>query len=166
MFFSWTGFSLAGAQGKKVPTTITSDDMTYDPDSNRVSFSGEVHVARKDFQLWSEKLFIHFVGQQNRGSSSAVEGTDPGRDLSDVKKIIAVHNVRLESQGKKGFCGKATYFQDQDMLQMEDEPRLEDGKNQIMGEIIKLYIKDNRSEVIGGKKRVEAIFYSRPDQVE
>lgn len=39
---------------------------------------------------------------------------------------------------------------------------LREGPNTIQGEVIKLYIEENRSEVIGGKKRVEAIFIT-PD---
>lgn len=155
------------AEEAKVPTTITSDSMAYDPDHNQVSFAGDVHVVRQDFQIWSEKLTIYFSGEKGAGSSaSTTKDNQPGQDLSNVEKIVALDNVRLESQGKKGYCGKAIYFQNEELLQMEKEPRLEDGKNQISGEIIKLYIRDNRSEIVGGKKRVEAIFFSRPDQVK
>ena len=44
---------------------------------------------------------------------------------------------------------------------MEGDPTLKDGPNIIKGEVIKLYLKDNRSEVLGGKdKRVEALFFT------
>jgi lipopolysaccharide export system protein LptA len=46
---------------------------------------------------------------------------------------------------------------------MEDNPVLMEGANKIQGEVIKLYIKENRSEVLGGKGRVEAIFNTKGD---
>lgn len=160
----WPGPGMA--QEARVATTITSDSMFYSPDKNEVSFEGNVHVVREDFRLWSEKLII-YLAENETSTSTATPGNDqPSQDLSNVEKIVALNNVRLESQGKKGFCGKAIYFQQQEMLQMEENPRLEDGKNTISGEIIKLYTRDNRSEIIGGKKRVEAIFFSRPQQTK
>jgi lipopolysaccharide export system protein LptA len=161
----WSGWAMA--EEARVPTTITSNSMSYNPDQSEVVFEGDVHVVREDFQLWSDKLIIYFLeNDQANGSESAGTNENPEQDLSNVEKIIALKNVRLESQGKRGFCEKAIFFQKEEMLQMEENPRLEDGKNTISGEIIKLYVRDNRSEVIGGKKRVEAIFFSRPDQVK
>jgi lipopolysaccharide export system protein LptA len=163
----WTGWAVAQDQDAGVPTTITSKSMFYNPDRSEVVFEGDVHVVREDFKLWSEKLIIYLLKNAASGASgSADTGDKPEQDLSQVEKIVALKNVRLESQGKLGFCDKAIFYQQQEMLQMEENPRLEDGKNTISGEIIKLYIRDNRSEVIGGKKRVEAIFFSRPDQVK
>ncbi len=157
----------ADVADQKVPTTITSDTMTYDPASRQVAFAGHVHLERVDLQLWAEKLIIHFTEdlKKTSGKSSPTPAAQQ-QDLSNVEKIVALEHVRIVSQGKKGFCEKTTYWQTSGLIQMEGNPRLEDGDNQIKGEIIKLYTKDNRSEVIGGKKRVQAIFYSRPDKVK
>ena len=155
------------ASTPKVATTITSDSMNYDPGTRQVTFQGNVHVTRDDFQIWSEKLIIYFSKEiKNKQSQGKNASATTGQDLSEVEKIVALQKVRIVSQGKKGFCEKTTYWQKNGLMQMEGNPRLEDGENQIQGEIIKLYTLDNRSEVLGGKKRVEAIFYSRPDKVK
>ena len=165
--FSCHGYAATKDAAPKVPTTITSDTMTYDPASKQVSFSGHVYLERVDFKLWAEKLIIYFAEDATKTSAKgATAPAGPGQDLSNVEKIVALEQVRLVSQGKKGFSEKTTYWQKDGLMQMEGNPRLEDGGNKIQGEIIKLYTKDNRSEVIGGKKRVQAIFYSRPDQVK
>ncbi len=162
--FGLTGI-VGAAEEARVPTTITSDSMTYEDDGKKVVFTGNVHVVRQDFQLWSGKLTIYF-STKNPSDVPKSRQKGFGQETSQVEKIIAVKNVRLESQGKKGYCGKLTYWQDKELLQMEEEPRLKDGKNEIRGEIIKLFVRDNRSEIIGGKKRVQAVFFSRPDQVK
>ena len=159
-------YAATPASKQQVATTITSDSMNYDPGTRQVVFKDNVHVVREDFQIWSEKLIIYFSEEVQKKQSQAKTTAAPGQNLSDVEKIVALQKVRIVSQGKKGFCEKATYWQKDGLMQMEGNPRLEDGDNQIQGEIIKLYTQDNRSEVLGGKKRVHAIFYSRPDKVK
>ena len=85
---------------------------------------------------------------------------------SSIKRIVAQGNVRIKAdRDRSGTCGKATYEAKSDLLTLEGDPVLREGPNTIQGEVIKLYIEENRSEVIGGKKRVEAIFIT-PDNIE
>src|SRR6056297_2876518 len=95
----------AAAEDAKVPTTITSGSMSYNPDHNEVVFAGDVHVVREDFQLWSDELIIYF-SENNQAEEPVAAGTNQNleQDLSNVEKIVALKNVRLESQGKRGFC--------------------------------------------------------------
>ena len=49
---------------------------------------------------------------------------------------------------------------------MEQNPMLQDGPNSLTGEVINFNVRDNRSEVIGGKgQRVKAIFLT-PGKIE
>ena len=66
----------------------------------------------------------------------------------------------------QGRCATLTYMVQSGVLLMEGDPILEDGDNTITGQVIKFYMKDNRSEVVGGKdKRVQAVF-SAPGTLE
>ena len=145
----------AGAEG--IPTKITSENMKYTGKADTVVFSGKVHVARETFELWSDTLTVDLEPAAS-GDGKPDGSKAPGQ--GNIKKITASGTVRILSQGKEGFCGRAVYFADQGMVRMEKEPRLKDGPNEITGEVIKLYMRENRSEVVGGKKRVEAIFFT------
>lgn len=142
---------------ESVPIKITSDSMQYSQKSDQVVFTGDVYVIRQDIELWTDSLTV-LLEQQKKSTNS----TQPLADQQgSIKKIIALGNVRIKAdRDRTGTCGKATYDAKTDLLTLEDNPVLMEGKNKIQGEIIKMYIKDNRSEVIGGKKRVEAIFQS------
>lgn len=146
--------SFAMAADGQVPTKITSDNMRYEQDGSRVTFTGNVHVRRPDMEIWADKLLVVLKGKtQAAGSMSA----DPG----EVEKIIATGNVRLLREGREGRCGKATYKVGPGVLVMEQSPSLKDGANTIAGRVIRLYLKDNRSEVEGSKeKQVEAVFFT------
>ncbi len=143
-----------------VPVKITSDTMTYTQKGDQVVFKGSVYVIRQDIELWSDTLTVFL--EKKEGSKNATQSVVD--EQGSIKKIIAQGNVRIKAdKGRTGTCGKATYEADKDLLTMEIDPILMEGANKIQGEVIKLYIKENRSEVLGGKGRVEAIFNTKGD---
>lgn len=137
----------------KTPTRIESDRMRYDQAGGVVVFEGKVRVDRPDFQLWAAQLTVHFAPQGQGQAEAAL--ADAGR----IEKIVARGEVRIERDGKVGSCDTATYLVQQGLFSMEGNPVLRDGPNTVTGKVVKLYFKDNRSEVLGGEgKRVEATF--------
>ncbi|NCD25438.1 MAG: hypothetical protein EOL86_07580 [Deltaproteobacteria bacterium] len=144
-----------------VPVKITADTMRYTQKNDEVIFAGNVHVIREDINLWSETLTVFLEKQKNTDQAKDPLAAQQG----SIKRITAIGNVRIKAEGNRsGTCGKATYEAASEVLILEDNPVLKEGPNTIQGEIIKLYIKENRSEVIGGKKRVEAIFMTQDKQ--
>lgn len=152
----WAGAALAADQ---IPVKITSDNMQYSQKNDEVMFTGNVYVIRQDVELWSNTLSV--ILEKKAGSSGPSGGL--GEQQGSIKKIIAKGNVRIKSsKDRSGSCGRAEYEAGPDVLTMFEDPILMEGQNKIQGEVIKMYLKDNRSEVIGGKKRVEAFFIT-PD---
>lgn len=148
---------------ESIPIKITSDTMTYSQKNDQVVFTGDVYVLRQDVQLWADTLTV-MLEQDAKATDSRQALVN---QQSSIKKIIAKGNVRIKAEpDRSGTCGQATYDAKADLLTMEDNPVVMEGQNKIQGEIIKMYIADNRSEVIGGKKRVEAIFQSSPQKSE
>lgn len=145
---------------QEVPVKITSDVMTYSREGDQVVFTGSVHVTRQDVQMWSDRLTV--LLEKKDGAAAAAQGV--ADEQGSIKKIIAQGNVRIKADnGRSGTCGKATYEADKELLTMEESPVLMEGANKIQGEVIRLFIRENRSEVVGGKGRVEAIFNTRGD---
>lgn len=150
--------ALTAARAETVPVQVSADSMRYDPTGNLVTFEGNVHVVRPDFQIWAASIEIHFQPQtQGEDGGNATEriSFDPG----DVTKIVALGGVRMTSDGRTGTCGAATYYVADGLFQMNGDPVLTDGKNRIEGKTIRYFVKSNRSEVLGGdNKRVNATF--------
>lgn len=165
-FFVIIAFLLASPawSEKSVPVKITSDTMRYTQKADEVVFAGNVHVIRQDVNLWSETLTVYL--DRAGKADAAGESKDPvAAQQGTIKRIIAKGNVRIKAnKNRSGTCGKATYEAASEVLILEDNPILMEGQNTIQGEIIKLYIKENRSEVVGGSKRVEAIFMTQDKQ--
>lgn len=155
-------FAAAKAEApKKVPTAITSARMDYDANVQTVRFTGNVHVKRPDFEMWSESMTVYLddSGKGQGGDSELAAGMDAG----DIDRIVAIGKVRLKSESRVGTCDKATYFAKEDRFLMEGAPVLKDGKQStISGGRIVHYFSTNRSEVL---QDPHVIFYA-PDKTE
>ena len=158
---------------KDIPTKITSDKMVYQSKVNKVIFEGNVYVWRQDFELWSDKLFVFFrdqrSGDRGHGAEDGKQVTG-GKDQTllqpgagDIDKIVAEGHVRFLREGKRGECDRITFDPKTEVIRMEGNPRVMEGKNEICGKIIVLNLQNNTSEVIGNsKQRVQAIFFTSP----
>ncbi len=141
------------------PTKINADAMNYNAEKNVIEFSGEVYVEREDFSLWSDLLYVYL---KDSVSQEGEENPDPMASMKsgDINSIVAEKNVRMKYGTNLGKARKVTFKADDEIIIMQGDPLLRDGDNSITGEEIRYYMKENRSEVIGGKKRVEAFFSS------
>lgn len=139
-------------------TRITADKMTYMQNKNKVAFSGNVYVNRQSFQLWCDNLLVYLSSKKNIPSISDASSTIKGQ--TNFEKIVAKKNVRIKTEGRTAVCSKAIYETDPRVLILEGNVVLREGPNKIAGETVKLYLDQNKSEVIGGKQgQVKALFY-------
>ena len=153
MFNALPACGAAEVSPAPLPTQITSDRMQYDAAGQKVVFTGKVHVIRPDFQLWSDRLTVLLEkAPKKKGQEESNDTASPamGLEAGQVERIIAERNVRMQQNDKTGSCGKATYVASDGKIIMEQNPVVNDGPNQIRGQIINYYTRDNRSEVIGG----------------
>jgi len=142
---------------------VTSEKMTYSADGQTVEFIGNVVVKHPQADMWDNKVTVYL---QEKASS---EKTDTTGDVTpgEVEKIVAQGNVRIKmDQGRSGSCDTVTYTLSNELLVMTGSPTLSEGKNTIAGNVIKFWVKENRSEVLGSSNQpVEAIF-SAPSKVK
>ncbi len=139
-------------------TRITADKMSYIHNKNQVAFSGDVYVNRQAFQLWCDDLLVYLSSRKNSLSTSDASGTI--KDQTNFEKIVAKKNVRIKMEGRTAESSRATYETDPRVLILEGDVVLREGPNKVAGEIVKLYLDQNKSEIIGGKQeQIEALFY-------
>lgn len=155
----------AGAEEKKAPTRITSENMTYSGKDRQVIFEKDVHAVREDFELWSDKLIVHLSrspGQEKSGGKGFLADEN-----SEVERITALGSVRIKSGERRGNCTKLVYETQTEIITMTGDPVLVQEKNRISGKKIVINLSKDTSEVFSGEeKRVEALFYSRPQEGE
>lgn len=151
----------AGAPEPEVPTTIRALKLTYQQQANEAVFEGQVQVQRPDLQVFADRMVVTF----KPAASEAPDAAAPGNPR--IEKIVATGKVRILRAGHVGTGGKATFVADQELVILEDNPVVvnEADRSTLRGEVLRMYLRDNRSEAVGsGKSPVEMFFTTRPDK--
>ncbi len=125
-------------EGRKDIINIVSDTMEADSDRKLITFSGNV-VAREDFMVCSDRLYIHYTGRD------------------EIKQMIAEGDVRIV-QDKKGAKGdRAVYDRDERIMVITGSAEAIECGDVIRGDRITLYL-DTDDVLVegGGNERVRA----------
>jgi len=121
--------------------------MVADNRNRTVNFLGNVVAKREDMIMFSDKLSAVYTEQSN------------------IEKIIARGNVKINQTDRIATCQEATFFQLRQQVVMTGNPKVWQGKNIITGDKITIFIQEDRAQVEsdkheGGEKgRVNAIIY-------
>lgn len=163
----------AAAPGKKdlgqeirrdMPTNITSSSMQYDANKLTVTFNGNVHVRRPDFDMDADRLTIFFKPAPKKESPAAgSHELGSGMSAGDIDRMVANGSVHIVKDGRTGDAAKVTYHMEQGLLVMEGNPVLREDKNTIRGTTIRFYTQENRSEVVGSSKAPVEVVFSVPE---
>lgn len=135
LFFIILGFRISCSWGAS-EIKVNADKMDVLESEGLVIFTGSVEAERKDLKVWSDKLLIYYK---------------PKDEKKTIIKLIALGRVRIQKGKWQAYAGKAVYFREQDLLVLEDEPKVWYENNLVEGDIIKVYFKEDRSEVLAKK---------------
>lgn len=143
-----------------LPVDVTADTMEYSADKSTVVFHGKVEAVRGEFKMWSETLTLVLMDKNSKSKKENKKKTTSAANAAgDLDRIVAEKNVRFQNGTQHGTAGKATFLAQKNILVLEGDPVLYDGKNSIRGSVIRYFLNENRSVVEGSaKKRVHAIF--------
>jgi lipopolysaccharide export system protein LptA len=160
----------------KGPVHIDSDTLELDYKNSNVMYRGHVVVTQGDVTLNSDTLSISYdpqavkQGDKPGGTQSAPAATKtatPGGDTDRIKEIIAEGNVHIKQGTKTAEGRRAVFDQAKQTFTLSDGAVLHDGPNQVVGERVIVYLKEERSVVeSGSNSRVKAVLYPNKGDVE
>jgi lipopolysaccharide export system protein LptA len=156
--------SLSLGSGKG-PVRIDSDSLELDYKTSNIVYKGHVQVTQGDITLNSDRLSITYdpaaVKRDNTGEGGA---KTPGTDADRIKQIIADGNVRIRQGTRFAEGRRAVFDQAKQTVVLSDGAVLHEGPNQVAGERVIVYLKEERSVVEGGSNsRVKAVLYPGKD---
>ena len=161
--------SLSLGSGKG-PVRIDSDSLELDYKSSNIVYKGHVQVTQGDITLNSDRLSITYdpaaVKRDNTGEGGAAPKV-PGTDANRIKQIIAEGSVRIRQGTRLAEGQRAVFDQAKQTVVLSDGAVLHEGPNQVAGERVIVYLKEERSVVESGSKtRVKAVLYPGKDDKE
>lgn len=142
--------------------TINADRLDFDYELYIATFTGNVVIQHPEFTAVADKIIVVF--EQDSNESSAVEpkkgsgvlGEQTDEAQQRVKSAVAIGNVKAVGENQLITCDRANYFKDNSMVRLigeENNPPVvhKDGRT-ISGQIITLWLEDNRVETSGDIK--------------
>ena len=116
------------------PVVITSKRMQADKLGDKVMFLEDVTLKKEDITLYSDQLIV-FYDVLTKG----------------VKEIEALGNVVVRREGRVALANRALYYSREEKIVLTGDARIIENENQIGGDRITLYIRNDRSVVEGGR---------------
>ena len=130
---------------KREPIVVTSARMKADKLGERITFSGEVTLKKEAMTLNSDSVTVFYhVGTKA------------------IREIEALGNVIVRKEGRIALANRALYYSKEEKIVLTGDARIIENDNQLGGERITLFIRDDRSIIEGGN----VLFYQnkRPEK--
>jgi lipopolysaccharide export system protein LptA len=109
-----------------------------------VIFTGDVTLKKENMTLSSDSMIVFY----DAGSK-------------EVRQIDAHGNVVVRKDSRVAFSNDASYFSRDEKIVLTGDARIIENENQLGGEKITLFMRDDRSLVEGGKV---LLYQDKPDQ--
>jgi lipopolysaccharide export system protein LptA len=120
--------------GKREPIVITANRMEADKLGDTISFKGAVTLKKEGMILSSDSMIVYY--------DEATKG---------IHEIDAFGNVVVRKEGRVALSNKASYYSREEKIVLTGDARIIDNENQLRGERITLFMKDDRSIIEGGR---------------
>ncbi len=123
-------FGEFGGKSNHGPININSDQLNLDYKNNTVFFTGHVHAVQSGSELTSNTLQVKY-----------------GKDFHQVQEMVADGDVRM-SQGQRWATGDhAVLDESKHTMVLTGSPVVHDGRDQIAGTMITVFLQTGKSEV-------------------
>lgn len=130
------------------PIEITSQKLEVLQQQRQSIFTGDVVAKQGDMTLFAEKLIV-FLHQ----------------DQDQVERLEALGGVRVLQLDRIATAEKAVFYQLEEKLVLSGNAEVTQGKNEISGDEITLYLKENRTLITSSENnRVKAVIIPEKKQ--
>jgi len=119
---------------EREPLVITSNTMVANKLGDQVTFTGEVTLKKENMTLYSDSVVVLY-DVRSKG----------------IREIVAQGNVVVRKEGRVALANHASYFSKEEKIVLTGDARIVENENQLGGERITLFMRDERSIVEGGK---------------
>ncbi|ADK85324.1 lipopolysaccharide transport periplasmic protein LptA [Desulfarculus baarsii DSM 2075] len=136
------------------PINVDADSLEVDNKNNVAHFIGKVTAKQGDVNIVCDQLDVYYdntdkprqeAPAQASGESALGLGGGDGR----VTKVVALGHVRVTQKDRVAVGRKGTYWAGARKLLMEGNATVWQGKNQVAGEKITVFLDQDRALVHG-----------------
>lgn len=119
-------------KASKEPTYIEADSLTLNQKDKKFNYQGKVKVTQGDMTITTDLL----EGIYNENNEI--------QTLNAKKNVVIVKGEKLRATGEK-----AVYDAKTEIITLTGNPEVTEGESQLLADIIKIYVAEDRSEAEG-----------------
>jgi len=153
---------------KKEPIHVTSDRMEADNQKNLIVFIGNVSAIQGEMEIQSDRLEVYVKKREKEEDADRTSpapppaekprsagATDSGQEAQgSVERLIAIGNVLINQAKRKFAAGEhLDYKEETGIAVLTGNPRAWEGNNQVSGNKIEIFLKEDRTIVYGSTSR-------------
>lgn len=121
-------------ENKREPIVISADGMKAAKLGDKVEFAGNVTLKKEGMTLTSDTVTVLY-DKRTKG----------------IREIEALGNVEVRKEGRVAHAKRAQYYSRDEKIVLTGDARITENENELGGERITLFMRDDRSIVEGGK---------------
>jgi lipopolysaccharide export system protein LptA len=121
-------------KGAREPIVVTANRMEADKLGDTVTFLGDVVLKKEAMTMNADELLVYY-DQPAKG----------------VREIEARGNVVVTQEGRVALANHAVYYSAEEKIVLTGDARVIENENQVGGERITLFMRDERSIIEGGR---------------
>jgi lipopolysaccharide export system protein LptA len=122
------------AKGRREPIVITASRMEADKLGDKVTFKRNVTLKKEGMTVASDSMIVLYDAR-----------------TKGVSQIEALGNVVVRKEGRVALSDRAFYYSREEKIVLTGDARIIENENQIGGDRITLFMRDDRSVVEGGR---------------
>lgn len=140
------------------PMVIKSKTLEADDKKKKITFAGDVEAKRDDFTVLCQKLVVLYEKPSEQKETEKVSAR--------IDRIVATGAVKIiRAEGGVATGEKAVYYQKGEKLVLTGKPVVKQGEDFVEGDVITLYLKEDRSIVESAKdKKVRAVIFPKQEK--
>jgi lipopolysaccharide export system protein LptA len=130
---------------RREPIVISASRLDADKLGDKVTFRGDVTLKKESMTLSSDSMIVYY-DVRSKG----------------IREIEALGNVVVRKDGRVALSKRASYYSREEKIVLTGDARIVENENQLGGDRITLFMRDDRSIVEGGR----VLFYQdsqKPD---
>jgi lipopolysaccharide export system protein LptA len=136
----------------KSPIHITADRMEANQDQRIITFDNHVIVTQDDVTITSNRLKVFLLPADARPAASPAAKSAPDAAPTADQKIDYIEfegDVKVTQQDRLATASKAVFYQKDQKIVLHGRPVVTKGQNRTTGDLITIFLKENRSIVEG-----------------
>ncbi len=142
------------------PIHIRSNGLEFLHEEQRVRYLGDVLVTQGDMSIKSDRLTVLY--ENGAANHAPVSGTGAS-SRQRLRSITAEGGVEITSNGRRATSNTAVFNERKRTVTLRGNVVLQEGVNRVTGDVVTVFLDEQRSVVKGGRGKRRAQMFLTPE---